>query len=238
MTETRQRLGRSIALMMCAGALVAAFAGSAATPRSAAGEPPADEKPVVQVAHLIYDHNKTSQCFASGYLDLLARETQIKVDREPVRVALESEDLYKYPFAVFSGEGDFQFTDEQFTAMRQYIERGGFILASAGCSGAQWNRSFRHEISQLFADSPLEPLELDDDVFQTVFHITGLRTKTNNTAVKLYGLRYGGRLALIYSPEGLNDTGNAGGGCCCCGGDEIRDAKYINANVLAWALMH
>ncbi len=224
--------------MWCACVLVAAFAGSAATPRLAASDPPADEKPVVRVAHLIYDHAKTSQCFASGYLDLLARETDIKVDRQPVRVALESEDLYNYPFAVFSGEGDFRFTDEQFTAMRQFIERGGFILASAGCSSAQWNRSFRREISQVFADSPLEPLALDDDVFQSVFHITALRTKTNNTEVKLFALRFNGRLAMIYSPEGLNDTGNAGGGCCCCGGDEIRDAKYINANVLAWALMH
>lgn len=238
MSEAPQRAGRSIVLLMCCGVLGAAFTGGASSPRPAAVEPPADEKPVVQVAHLIYDHNKTSQCFASGYLDLLARETEIKVDREPVRVALESEDLYKYPFAVFSGEGDFHFTDEQFTAMRQYIERGGFILSSAGCSSAEWNRSFRHEISQVFADCPLEPLELDEDVFQTVFHITALRTKTNNTQVKLFGMRFNGRLAMIYSPEGLNDTGNAGGGCCCCGGNEIRDAKYINANVLAWALMH
>ena len=238
MTKMHQRAGRAIAMTLCASAIIATFAGSAAALRCAAADPPADEKPVVQVAHLIYDHNKTSQCFASGYLDLLARETEIKVDRQPVRVALDSPDLYTYPFAVFSGEGDFRFTDDQFTAMRQYIERGGFILASAGCSSADWNRAFRHEISQVFAEAPLEPLELDDDVFQTVFHITALRTKTNNTEVKLFGLRVNGRLAMIYSPEGLNDTGNAGGGCCCCGGNEIRDAKYINANVLAWALMH
>ncbi|MCA9307730.1 MAG: hypothetical protein KDA16_14465 [Phycisphaerales bacterium] len=26
------------------------------------------------------------------------------------------------------------------------------------------------------------------------------------------------------------------GGCCCCGGNEIRNARYINANILAYAL--
>lgn len=203
-----------------------------------AADPPADGQALIKVAHLVYDHNKTSQCFASGYLALLGRETAIKVDYQPAHVALESADLYKYPFAVLSGEGAFKFTDDQFTAIHQYIERGGFILASAGCSNADWNRSFKHEIAQVFADVPLEPLELDNDIFQTVFHITSLRTKTNNTEVKLFGLRVNGRLAMVYSPEGLNDTGNAGGGCCCCGGNEIRDAKYINANVLAWVLMH
>ncbi|MCC6909605.1 MAG: DUF4159 domain-containing protein [Phycisphaerales bacterium] len=203
-----------------------------------AAQDPPQEAAVVQVAHLVYDQNKTAQCFASGYLDLLTRETEIKVNREPARIALDSPQLYDYPFAVLSGEGAFTFTDEQFTAIRQYIERGGFILASAGCSSADWNRSFRHEIAQVFADVPLEPLELDEDIFQTVFHITSLRTKTNKASVQLYGLRFNGRLAMIYSPEGLNDTGNAGGGCCCCGGNEIRDAKYINANVLAWVLTH
>ena len=40
----------------------------------------------------------------------------------------------------------------------------------------------------------------------------------------LEGLEIDGRIVLIYSPEGLNDTANAGGGCCCCGGNEIRNS--------------
>ncbi len=220
------------------------LAGPVLSPPSAAGEaaqPPAESAPaeaLVRVAHLVYSTNKTSQCFATGYLELLARETEIKVDRQAVRVELDSDDLYQYPFAVLSGEGAFRFTDAQFMALREYIERGGFILASAGCSNAEWNRSFREEMRRLFPEGALEPLDLSEDMFQTVFRISQLRTKSHNTEVKLFGLRIKGRLALVYSPEGLNDTGNAGGGCCCCGGDEIRDAKYINANILAWVLMH
>lgn len=223
-----------------AGALIAAATQPLSSATDAA-QPPGESAPaetLVRVAHLVYSTNKTSQCFATGYLDLLARETEIKVDRQAVRVDLDSEDLYEYPFAVLSGEGGFRFTDAQFMALREYIERGGFILASAGCSNAEWNRSFRDEVRRLFPEGALEPLELSEDMFQTVFRISQLRTKSHNTEVKLFGMRVNGRLALVYSPEGLNDTGNAGGGCCCCGGDEIRDAKYINANILAWVLMH
>ena len=47
-----------------------------------------------------------------------------------------------------------------------------------------------------------------------------------------------GKIVLIYSQEGLNDTANAGGGCCCCGGNEIRNSQEINVNVFTYALTH
>jgi len=45
-----------------------------------------------------------------------------------------------------------------------------------------------------------------------------------------------GALRIVFAPLGLNDTSNAGGGCCCCGGNEVRNAKLINANILVYAL--
>jgi len=41
---------------------------------------------------------------------------------------------------------------------------------------------------------------------------------------------------LIYSPDGLNDTGTMHG-CCCCGGNEIKNSQKVNANILAYALL-
>ena len=193
----------------------------------------------VRVAHLVYgETGQSSVCFATGYLDLLARETSIRTHREPVAIELQSDELFQYPFAVMSGEGDFMLAEEQVDYLRQYLERGGFLLASAGCSNAAWNEAFSREFARAFPDAPLEELSLEDEVFQAVFRIDRLRTKTHRSDVHLYGLRLNGRLVMVYSPEGLNDTGNAGGGCCCCGGNEIRNAKYINANVLAYALQH
>jgi len=46
-----------------------------------------------------------------------------------------------------------------------------------------------------------------------------------------------GRLGVVYSPDGLNDTGHTEG-CCCCGGNELRNAIEINVNVLAYALTY
>jgi hypothetical protein len=47
-----------------------------------------------------------------------------------------------------------------------------------------------------------------------------------------------GRLVLVFSPSGLNDTDQAEEGCCCCGGEELIDAHMINANILVYVLTH
>ena len=45
------------------------------------------------------------------------------------------------------------------------------------------------------------------------------------------------KLVVVYSSDGLNDSHNAKG-CCCCGGNEITNGREINANILAYALLH
>ena len=51
------------------------------------------------------------------------------------------------------------------------------------------------------------------------------------------GLEINGRLAMVYSKEGLNDVEHAQG-CCCCGGNEIRDPEKVNVNVFAYAVLY
>ena len=51
-------------------------------------------------------------------------------------------------------------------------------------------------------------------------------------------LEIDGKIVLIFSKDGLNDTGKVGGNCCCCGGNEIKNARQINVNLLAYTLTH
>ena len=60
---------------------------------------------------------------------------------------------------------------------------------------------------------------MDHALFSTVKKIKSLSVKGRTTY--LQGIFVNGRLALVYSPEGLNNASNAKG-CCCCGGAEIR----------------
>lgn len=194
---------------------------------------------LVRVAMLKYGREqKTSVCFSNAFLRVLAHETSIRLDGAFETVPLDSEQLYNHPFAVMTGEGAFELDEAEIENLRRYLRQGGFLLASAGCSNPAWNESFKKVLTRVFPDVPERELPLTHPVFQTVYDIKEFQSKKVRTKVHIHGIELDGRLCVVHSPEGLNDTQNAGGGCCCCGGNEIRNAKFINANILAYALMH
>ena len=225
-----------------AAAVVCAATILAATPSSSGPKAPAplshESRPgVVQCANLIYGRDKSSVCFSDEFLAQVQKDTHVRTNRRFCSVKLEDRELMGYPFAVMTGEGAFKLTDSQRANLRTYLTRGGFLIASAGCSSSPWNASFLAEIRQTFPDNPLKALPLTHPVFHTVYDIAKLKTKSP-TKVIIEALEIDGKIVLIYSREGLNDTANAGPGCCCCGGNEIYNARQINANVLAYALTH
>ncbi len=215
-----------------------------ASPDLAAAEPPiktetAESSPPIRVAVLTYASGKTSKCFAAGFLDDVARQTHIKVERQFQSVALDSADLFNFPFVVLTGEGDFTLKEEEVKNLRAYLQRGGFLLASAGCSSPEWTAAFRRALKQVLPDIEAKAVPMEHAMFHTLYDIQPLRSKAAvKEAVEIEGLEVDGRLAVVFSPYGLNDTANAGGNCCCCGGNEVRNAHLINADILAYALTH
>ena len=59
----------------------------------------------------------------------------------------------------------------------------------------------------------------------------------HGTPHPIEGVSLNGRLGVIYSQDGLNDTAHAPG-CCCCGGNEITNCLQVNVNILAYALIY
>jgi hypothetical protein len=224
--------------------------GVAAEPTTAARDDPSDRPElvpdpdqiggepdgVVQVANLVYAGIKSSQCFSDHFLIKAEKESAISTSRRFHAVKLGGEKIYGYPLLIMTGEGSFQLPDVERESLRRYIERGGFLLASAGCSSQDWNRSFRREMAVIFPDRPLAPLGMDHAVFHTVNDIGELKAKHGEPR-PLEGLSIDGRLGVLYSQDGLNDTSHTQG-CCCCGGNEIYNAIDINVNILAYALTY
>lgn len=233
--------------LLIAAALAAALvAGGAITlaERRASVSPAApaparqDESPgIVHCANLIYGRSQTSVCFADEFLARLQKDSHIRANRRFYPVKLDSDELFQYPFVVMTGEGAFTLSEAQRHNLRRYLLGGGFLVASAGCSSQPWDRSFRGEIARVFPDLSLRKLPLSHPIFHTVYDISKLDNKAKHK-VAIEALEYEGKVVCVYSPEGLNDTENAGPGCCCCGGNEIYNAIQINANLLAYALTH
>ena len=188
----------------------------------------------VECANLIYAGTKSSVCFSEEFLSTVASETSINTSRKFKAVKLGEKEAFRFPFAVMTGEGAFTLTDEERKNLKLYLEKGGFLLASAGCSSKEWGDSFSREIAAVFPDRKLEEVPMSHPIFRTIFVVPRLDTKHEDT--KLYGLTIGGKIVLIYSPDGLNDTATMHG-CCCCGGNEIKNSQKVNANILVYALL-
>jgi len=189
---------------------------------------------LVECANLIYAGTKSSVCFSEEFLSAVAGETSICTARKFKPVKLAEKEVFRFPFAVMTGEGAFSLTDDERKNLKGYLEKGGFLLASAGCSSREWSDSFKREIDAVFPERKLSEVSMEHPIFRTVYDVRRLDTK--GADAKLYGLSMGGKIVLMYSPDGLNDTSTMHG-CCCCGGNEIKNAQKVNANILAYALL-
>lgn len=221
----------ALVLLLCIATNQAAAQGQATPPGE--GE--------VRVGNLVYGDGKSGVCFSEGFLDTVARRSDVRLMRTFSKVELASDAFFDHPFVVMSGESAFTLSEQEKRNLKTYVERGGFILASAGCSSAPWSQSFREVAAELFGEDSMQPLAMDHPLFHTLFEIEKIeltKSKRVDDPHPIYGIELDGALRVVFSPLGLNDTAEAGEGCCCCGGNEVRNAKLINANVLLYALTH
>lgn len=201
-------------------------------PKGAGGE----TESVVQVANLVYAGTKSSKCFSDHFLLRAEKESTISTSRRFHAVKLGDEELFEYPLVIMTGEGAFELLETERQNLRAYVERGGFVLASAGCSSPDWDKSFRAEMAKVFAEIPLKSIDMSHPIFHTVTDITELKAR-HGSPRPLEGVSIGDRLGVLYSIDGLNDTANSQG-CCCCGGNEITNSEQVNVNILAYALLY
>lgn len=195
---------------------------------------PGESDSVVHVASLVYARVKSSVCFSDHFLKAAEQVSTVSTSRRFHPTKLESKDLFKYPLVIMTGEGTFSLPEEERKNLAEYLKRGGFLLASAGCSSKDWDTSFRSEIAKVLPGASLKPLSMDHPIFHTVKDIASLQTK-HGSPKPLEGIEIEGRLAVVYSSDGLNDTAHVSG-CCCCGGNEILNSVDVNVNILVYVL--
>ena len=59
--------------------------------------------------------------------------------RNFIPVRLDADNVFDFPFCVWSGEDDFALTKKERENLRKYLLNGGFILSSPGCSDPRWD---------------------------------------------------------------------------------------------------
>lgn len=190
----------------------------------------------VRVGNLIYAGDKTSVCFSDRFLTTVQAEAGINTEKRMTATRLgNADELFATPFVVMTGQKSFTLPEDERYLLRQYLENGGFLLASAGCSSSEFASSFRSAMTETFGADCLQPIPRDHVLFATLFELEAIPLKNGGQA-EFEGLFVDGRLVCLFSKEGLNDTAHTQG-CCCCGGNEVKVAEEVNANALVYALV-
>jgi hypothetical protein len=105
---------------------------------------------------------------------LMAEATAIDVQPDSyLIVELGSPDVFKYPFAYVSEPGEMDLNEKELTNLREYIDRGGFILVDDFDGPAQFGQ-LRRQLERAFPERPLFPLTIDHPVFRIFFQIDAL----------------------------------------------------------------
>jgi serine/threonine protein kinase len=113
-------------------------------------------------------------------------------------VATVSE-LLQAPIVYFGGHRPPDFSAIAREHLRQYVEKGGFILAEACCGRPDFDQGFKRLIKQIFPeeDYKLKPLAADHPVWRAK-HLLAPDLHP------LWGIDYRGRTVVIYSPKDLS----------------------------------
>jgi hypothetical protein len=146
-------------------------------------------------------------------LQIMKEVTGINVDRLSYRVVeLSSPEIFQYPFAYVSEPGEMRLTDEEVENLREYINRGGFVMIDdfgGQGQGPQEFEYFRDNLIRAFPDRDMFVLEDNHALMNTFYKIDSLQTEHPMTRVK--SIFYGypdekGGLAMIVCYA--NDVGD------------------------------
>lgn len=167
-------------------------------------------------------------------------------------VRVELEDLKRFPIAYMHGRYRFSLSNQERTALRDYLSRGAVLFADACCGSEQFDRSFRDLMLQLYPDNPMKRIPLDHEIFSDAVGrkietlnvrklVAGganatLQKRTERIPPVLEGIEIDGRLSVIYSKYDISCALENQASLACDGYLE-KDAMQLAINIILYAML-
>ena len=112
-------------------------------------------------------------------LQIMKETVGINVERMSYRVVeLSSPEIFDYPFSYISEPGTMRLTNQEVDNLREYINRGGFIMVDdfGGQGQGQWEfETLRSTLRQAFPGREMFELTVDHPLFHTFYDIDSVQ---------------------------------------------------------------
>ena len=107
----------------------------------------------------------------SNLLHSLIEYTTVKVNEQEKVIALDSAELFNYPFSYLSGHRLVQFNQKERQNFETYVRNGGFVFVD-DCNhdiDGLFARSFEEQMKQIFGQGALKKIPNNHKVYRSFF---------------------------------------------------------------------
>lgn len=204
--------------------------------------PPGD---ALRLAQLVHEGDWRPDAHALEKLaELLGERAGVSVVTRYRSVRATPEELSGSPILFVTGHHRFELSEQEVAALRDYLRRGGFILAEACCGSAAFDAGWREQLARIVPGQSLKRLPADHAIFRgqpgerlerVAYKPAAAAGGEAPPSGELWGLELSGRLAVVYSPYALG-CGLEGHVCHNCRGLVDEDARKLAINIVLYAL--
>ena len=198
----------------------------------------------VAIAQIAYDGIwKTRHAGISVLLQTFNNKTNIPVQFELTQLRLSDSRIFNAPLIYMTGHESFVLSAEEMTALRRYLESGGFLFAEACCGRKGFDAAFRKMIKSVLPGHALERMAPTSQVFKYPNEVSAVGVTPTlmqdlgkaSTQPVLEGITVDGQCAVIYSRYGMAGGWEMSQSPYARGYDDIGSIK-IGQNILMYVV--
>ena len=203
--------------------------------------PPKPNPSAVTIARLRYDGGGNwywGRSALGNLHEFLKGNTGMAIQDAEVNIKATDPDLFKYPFLFLTGHGNIVFSDEEVSALRTYLEKGGFLFANDSYGLAD---AIRREMKKVFPDRDFVELPFTHPVYHSRYDFpNGLPKihKHDGKPPQGFGISIDDRLCVFFDYE--SDIGDGWEDQDVYGdpAEKRLAALRMGANLVTYALTH
>ena len=175
----------------------------------------------------------------------------LEVKTEKKMIPADEKSLADHPFIFVHGRGKISFTDEERTAIRKYLEMGGFIFADSICASKEFADTFRAEMALILGKDLLKLIPNGHEIWtdeqgrygEPITNVElrikkpeGGFDKQTFPVPPMDGITFDGRLVVVFSPYDLS-CAMENKSVSDCSGYTRKDAAKIARKIVLYSLL-
>jgi hypothetical protein len=192
------------------------------------------------IGHFGWCHNYPQS--DEHFNEFLRNATGIDIEIPSYRIVeLGSDEVFDYPFAYVSEPGEMALTEQEVVNLREFVNRGGFILMD-DFDGVWQFETMRSQVERAFPDKYFGPLPLAHGSYRALFDLPDLERMARHVPgdeIVYYGL-FDDDDYLVIAAGHNNDLANFWDwyGDPYYPLDAAADAFRLGINFVIWAMTH